>query len=398
MIQSLSRRALKGSKQWVREKRLMERALIKTPFLLYRFARKARALAQGDNCQPGEPPVNLYRLSLSKEGVHLTVAFSGLDDLEAHFRHTFLSETFVLESSLKCPRHLGARLPDNLFTAHESPAHIGDPFLSFQSYTWIRQLLLLDCLEDGLPARVSKSLRHRDLKGLSLVPYGAHLRRDFRSLEVFYRKIYLPHVTKRYGSAGQVASLRELAVNAASGYILLCTKNGRLWSGGILGMVPTEMRVPWLGVAFGETAAVKDGGMTAIYFEAIKFAIAKGMKVLDFSNSRPFLTDGVFQYKARWGCSGQKPVVGIRPMSVIINRSNPDVANFFSQFPLVHFRENKPRCLCGIPAAGEENNGQTERVKRLAAISEIGGLDLLSFNTRTLSLKVAEEDVTLQSH
>ena len=276
----------------------------------------------------------LYKIILKKQSQPLLLAFTGKNNLEEYFCNT--GQLNYLGSILA--RDIEQyRLPDIWFNTSSTLCIPAENYEIFSSYTWVRQVLDIQHLVNGLPAQLSKGLVKRDLKRLDKSDYQVKRAKNLFFLKLFYYKIYKPHIQKRFHRLAHLSSIQELAINTAFGEVLLCFKNNKLWSGGILCYFGDTLSVPWLGVVDGNPDIIKEGGLKAVYYEALKLAIKRRFNKMDFSNSRPFLNNGVYKHKKRWGCVAKKPITGVTPLKVGVHFSNKDVYKFFNIFPIIIF-------------------------------------------------------------
>ncbi len=356
------------------EKRFTERLFLKIPPLLIQSAMKGKQQFCNGKKPEKNPLVRIYHLFLEKETSPLVMAFSGSDNLEDYFHLKLSSGSFVHKKSVPLPIRHDRELADIWFNTAADVTFPSPDYQMFHSYSWIRQVLNIHPQRGSLPVRLSKGLRNRDLKALDVADYTVTMDRTLASLELFYEDIYLPHIKKRFQGEDHVSSLREMTINVACGYVLLCYRNEKLWSGGIICFSKDTVAVPWLGVAGGETQAVTEGGLKAVYYEALKLAMTKKMSLMDFSNTRPFITDGVFNHKMRWGCAVKRPVSGKTPLVLGIQNSTRGIHTFFRRFPFIHFQGGSVRCLYGMDSVSDK---ELKKFRRLASCSDIVDIDVL---------------------
>ena len=83
--------------------------------------------------------------------------------------------------------------------------------------------------------------------------------------------------------------------------LMLIHRNGVDVAGLMLIRHPTHAHAWALGVLDGEHAHVKAGALAAVYRFACQYSWSLGYRTIDMGMSRPFLNDGVLQYKKKWG-------------------------------------------------------------------------------------------------
>ena len=87
------------------------------------------------------------------------------------------------------------------------------------------------------------------------------------------------------------------------GYKLLIVKNAndKIVSASFFNTTKNKIFSRYNGVINGDYEYIKKGAESALYYFLIDWAMRQGIKIFDFGDCRPFSTDGVFQYKKKWG-------------------------------------------------------------------------------------------------
>jgi hypothetical protein len=125
---------------------------------------------------------------------------------------------------------------------------------------------------------------------------------DPLSFEEFYYKMYYPYIYKRYGECAIDMSYNRLKSQFLDGgEILFVSKESQRIAGTMICYKKDKTVLYELGVRDGEFLWVKQGAISALYFNAITHCRSKGIKKLSLGGSRPFFSDGVLNYKlANW--------------------------------------------------------------------------------------------------
>jgi hypothetical protein len=349
--------------------------ILAIPPSLLRAARWCSRPLRASRAVRTDPRVRIHHLHLEGAPRPLILAFSGTDNLEHYFELCLPEKAFPYRETA-----LPAQIPDApdvWFTTRDGRSAAEGGYRRLLSYCWVRQVLEIFPLRDDLPGRLSKGLVGRDLKALQDSGYEARLERSSEALKTFYNDIYLPHVRKRFAEEGRMSSLTEMALELAGGTVLLCCREGGLRSGGIITIGRDLVGVPWLGAAGGDARIVKEGGLTAVYHEALKLAVDRRVPLMDFSNTRPFVSDGIFRHKKRWGCVVRKPFHGVVPLAVEINMASECAHHFFRSFPLIHFQDGQARCVYGMAGRSEIEERKVEKLRGLLSSSDVSGMDVL---------------------
>lgn len=136
----------------------------------------------------------------------------------------------------------------------------------------------------------------------------SHSDQDF---DFFYDRMHVPLVKERHASYG-VVDTREGARSLfhQGNLMLICqpestnggSPNGETILAGSLNHIHGRTFFGiGLGVLDGDTRLYNQGVITQLYFESIRWAFENKMERLDFGSVRPFVNDGLFDYKRRWG-------------------------------------------------------------------------------------------------
>lgn len=168
------------------------------------------------------------------------------------------------------------------------------PFFSDGIITvhWVRQEL-------DLSRSMEDIIKHiRDKK--NFFQFHLEISTDFNEMKLFYEKIFTPYIKKRYKHAF-IDNFEIFKLNLLKNpwELLLIKKNGLLVGGACCNLI--NDRYYWKINALTDEVYLKEGAMAAIYYYSILRAKEKKAKIIDFGQSRPFLSDGVLCYKKKWG-------------------------------------------------------------------------------------------------
>lgn len=166
-----------------------------------------------------------------------------------------------------------------------------------------------------------KSLRS-NLTRVRKSGYYYSLATDNQAWRHFYEHMYLPYARKRYGDSCIVYSPRQHhRVFERGGHLLfLHTRDHRRVAGVLLVPENRTLKFHSLGIRDDADPRLAAGSGTALYYFSILWAREQGYRCMDFGHCRPFLDDGLFLYKKRWGMRIDKSpriktLVGIRALS-----------------------------------------------------------------------------------
>jgi hypothetical protein len=165
--------------------------------------------------------------------------------------------------------------------------------------SWVRTELDLADAEERM--RLSDNVR-RDVRRIRKNRFDYRVSTDERDLVDFYQGMYLPYASLRYGKHSIVMSYDEMVGGIRAGWeLLLVRKEGEAVAGQLFAY--RNGGVTWwaLGVRDGDPALVRQGALAAAYCFGIQHLGVRNARRHDLGGARPFLTDGVLQFKRKWG-------------------------------------------------------------------------------------------------
>ncbi|WP_155121607.1 hypothetical protein [Bryobacter aggregatus] len=157
---------------------------------------------------------------------------------------------------------------------------------------------------------------------------------DLASADVFYHEYYRPTMIERHGAHAILMPVRQVKQMVQRGALLWITsENGRI-GGAVIQRDGTTLILSAIGTRMGSR---RSGAMTACY--SYSFAVARewGCRQVDFRGSRPSLTDGLLQYKRRWGSVlYDSPDVSFDEIALYWSRPSATVHAYLEQYaPIV---------------------------------------------------------------
>ncbi len=165
------------------------------------------------------------------------------------------------------------------------------------------------------------------------------LTNELSQLNYFYYNMYLPYITKAHGNEAIVMDYDFIA-NRFKGCDLMLVKKDKEYIAGVLIIsTKTKARLWYLGVKDGNSNYIKDGALGALYYFSIFHLKGKGFKRLGSGLTRPFLKDGVLQYKKKWGLrihSGFSSSFLVKQLS-----ETTGTRGFFLNNPFIYSEKNK---------------------------------------------------------
>lgn len=168
--------------------------------------------------------------------------------------------------------------------------------------------------------------------------------------DLFYHRMHAPFVARRFGDTANLDSYEELKQYFRRSFLLFVMQDGRAVAGALCRPAGDHLIFYRLGVLDGDSAHVRSGAQTCLYYFLMKLAQERKFKALDVTKSRPVLTDGVYLNKRDWGAT-VSPDDEATTWVYFFNVSRaPQVARLFELHPVIIHTRSGLRALTGGPS------------------------------------------------
>jgi len=166
---------------------------------------------------------------------------------------------------------------------------------------WVDQRLQLPVRWEDVFAQLRSSARREDLRKIRRHRLSYRIVRDEDAIGSFYREMYVPHVTHRFGEAAYVEPEWKIQYCVEHGALMQVLDDGRPVAGQVLYGDRDRLQFLWAGVHDAESGRQPKGAFPALFYFGLLYAFENGFDEADYCGSRPVLSDGVLQLKRRWG-------------------------------------------------------------------------------------------------
>lgn len=168
---------------------------------------------------------------------------------------------------------------------------------------WVR--MLMPVKEDPYAwfssfGRRSRSFFNRKIHRIEEAGYQCEVVNDEDSFIRFYNDMYKPYSLQRFNDDAVVYEPDVLKKFYERGFLAISRRNGMPAAAVLAYQEDNILRLPFGGITDGNGDLVKEGAMFAIHYFLAQQAHLWGCSFIDFGRSRPFLTDGILQYKMAW--------------------------------------------------------------------------------------------------
>ncbi len=261
--------------------------------------------------------VYLTRGLAAEGGLPFTVAFVGdwrcdADNGLRLYEHFFFQEGTTMREDLGvCPISQVRRTAGHLAKQVHLVAVTCNNLLLWRPSTgdWVTGPWTLRMAFDFCPGeswedvqrRINQDYNLRVLRRAGLTYRISHREDDFQR---FYHDMYVPLVKSRYREYGEIVKETDChnVFKGPGGAILLIENpEGKAIAGGLENMWQGTLFAFLNGVIDGSQELIKKGALTAWYYFGMKRAFDSGCRRFDSGPCQPFLTDGVYIHKHRWG-------------------------------------------------------------------------------------------------
>jgi len=193
-------------------------------------------------------------------------------------------------------------------------------------------------------------------------------------LHNFYFNMYVPYIKKAHGNRAGIWSYDNVKKEfRKNGKLLLIKKETEYIAGVLLRFKSNRVKICLVGVKDGNLEYVRDGAMGALYCFLVRYASDRGFTRFESGGSRPFLRDGVLQYKKKWNqriSKSDKRGFFIKPLS-----KTEGVKGFLLNNPFIY--KDKTELNGAIFVAGDHTLSEEDFAKIYKNYYYIEGLSKL---------------------
>ncbi|KYK24260.1 hypothetical protein AYK24_06400 [Thermoplasmatales archaeon SG8-52-4] len=216
-----------------------------------------------------------------------------------------------------------------------------------QGYTiipeWISTTLDISESLEKIYKKISKSVKE-DIRKLKKYEYSYEISQDPSKLEMFYNKMYLPYISWKYGKFIKYANFYSIKhIFEQGGKILFIKLGNDYFFGGLFIKKKDKIYATYAGIMEGKFDCIKQGVIAGSYFYLISYAKKIGVKLVNFGSCRPFINDGLFSYKRKWGVKIEKTSSenADNYFFKVLNIDNKGIENFLKKNPFITLKNSK---------------------------------------------------------
>ena len=139
-----------------------------------------------------------------------------------------------------------------------------------------------------------------NLKSIRKARFEHEFNRDPGMLNHFYHHLYVPYIRERYLDTAEILSWPGFQGLYGAMELMLIRRKGRIVAGCVNQHIGNTYRMHVAGVLSADKEFLKTGIVSALYWFSFCEAHRRGCLEVDLGVSRPFMKDGLLEYKKKW--------------------------------------------------------------------------------------------------
>jgi len=185
----------------------------------------------------------------------------------------------------------------------------------------------------------SKSAKE-DIRKVKRYGYTYEISRDLDKLKLFYNHMYMPYTYSRHGKLAICANFFTIRHLFERGGKLMLIKLDNNYVFGSLFLIRKNTVIgTHAGIMDEQIDFFKKNISAASYYFSIIWAKENGAKFLDLGTCRPFINDGLFQYKKKWGGEIKKTNGTFEIFAFKSNQNSKGMQSFLEKNPFIRLNE-----------------------------------------------------------
>ncbi len=188
--------------------------------------------------------------------------------------------------------------------------------------------------------RFHRTVRRHELRLVRKYGYEYDVNHDPQDFETFYHQMYVPTMDERHDELSTPLPIDEVYQYFRHGYLFRVMRDGNWVSGGICHPALEMLSFDVMGVADADMQLIREGAASTLYYAVTHWANQQGYEGVNFLGTGPYLGDGNFQYKRKWGMAIHVPPHLHRQIWIKVRRITPAVSRFLKENPLIVVDEN----------------------------------------------------------
>ena len=179
-----------------------------------------------------------------------------------------------------------------------------------------------------------------EIRRVKRYKYTYEISQDFDKLKLFYDHMYMPYTYLRHGKLAICANFYTVRHLFERGGKLMLVKLDNEYVFGSLFFIKKDTVIgTHAGIMDGQIDCLKKNISAASYYFSIIWAKENGAKFLDFGTCKPFLNDGLFRYKKKWGATIEKAKGNFGIFAFKTCKDSKSIQSFLENNPFICLNE-----------------------------------------------------------
>ena len=179
-----------------------------------------------------------------------------------------------------------------------------------------------------------------DLRRIRKHSLNYEVTRNNGRLKDFYYNMYVPYISKVHERNANIVTYDEIMAESQNLDLLLVGKNGKFIAGILIIYEEKEPRLWVIGIRDGNLEYVKDGAVGALYHFSLRYLEDNGFEKVKSGYSRPFLSNGILQYKKKLS---QKIIgVSLHHFALQVKTYSAEAKAFLQNNPFIFESQGSP--------------------------------------------------------
>lgn len=163
----------------------------------------------------------------------------------------------------------------------------------------------------------------------------SRISRDPTDFDLFYHRMFLPHVSKQYGDRAYVDPYNEVRPWFDHGLLVLVEQGEQAIAAGLCAVEGDALVFYRTGVLEGDYGLIKQGAQAAIYYFMLAYAKEQKLSRVNFLMSHAFVHNGVYKHKAGWGARTSPDEKAAQSLLYFLPEGNPRTVLFLEKNPII---------------------------------------------------------------
>lgn len=184
----------------------------------------------------------------------------------------------------------------------------------------------------------------QELRKAEKYNYSYEISKDLDEFEHFYYNMYLPYLIFKHKNFALCSNYLAIRYLFESGYKMIFFKyDNKPVSGMLFSQNKQIIKPKIMGILEDKINLMKKGLGSISYYFLIKLALENSVKIIDFGATRPFLKDGSYRFKKKWGTKINRAdtLFFYNIFALKICSDNEGIQTFLKENPFIYYKKSQ---------------------------------------------------------